>query len=43
MHTRPARPAPWRQAVDLANMMLTLALQTDADRVYERATAIFAP
>ena len=37
------RPTPWRQAVDLANMMLTLALQTDADRVYERATAIFTP
>ena len=37
------RPTPWRQAVDLANMMLTLALQTDPDRVYERATAIFTP
>lgn len=37
------RPTPWRQAVDLANMMLTLGLQTDPDRVYERATAIFAP
>ena len=24
------RPSPWRQAVDLANMMLVLALQTDA-------------
>ena len=32
------RPTPWRQAVDLANMMLTLALQSDPDRVYERAT-----
>ena len=37
------RPTPWRQAVDLANMMLTLALQTDPDRVYERATAFFTP
>jgi len=35
------RPSPWRQAVDLANMMLVLALRTDADRVYERAKAIF--
>ena len=31
------RPSPWRQAVDLANMMLVLAVRTDADRVYERA------
>ena len=31
------RPSPWRQAVDLANMMLVLALRTDAERVYERA------
>src|SRR5204862_2777292 len=37
------RPSPWRQAVDLANIMLTLALRTDADRVYDRATTIFAP
>jgi membrane-associated phospholipid phosphatase/tRNA A-37 threonylcarbamoyl transferase component Bud32 len=36
------RPSPWRQAVDLANMMLVLALRTDADRVYERATAFFS-
>jgi membrane-associated phospholipid phosphatase/tRNA A-37 threonylcarbamoyl transferase component Bud32 len=35
------RPSPWRQAVDLANMMLVLALRTDADRVYERAKAYF--
>jgi len=35
------RPTPWRQAVDLANMMLTLALQSDPDRVYERATRVF--
>jgi hypothetical protein len=37
------RPSPWRQAVDLANMMLTLALQTDPDRVYARATDVFSP
>jgi membrane-associated phospholipid phosphatase/tRNA A-37 threonylcarbamoyl transferase component Bud32 len=37
------RPSPWRQAVDLANMMMTLALQTDPDRVYARATATFTP
>lgn len=37
------RPSPWRQAVDLANMMLTLALQSDADRVYERALLVFTP
>jgi hypothetical protein len=35
------RPTPWRQAVDLANMMLTLALQSDPDRVYSRATRMF--
>jgi serine/threonine protein kinase len=37
------RPTPWRQAVDLANMMLTLALQSDPDHVYGRATRLFAP
>ncbi|MGH2635943.1 MAG: phosphatase PAP2 family protein [Actinomycetota bacterium] len=37
------RPTPWRQAVDLANMMLTLALRTDPDHVYERATRRFSP
>src|SRR5439155_11579469 len=30
------QPSPWRQAVDLANMMLVLALPTDAERVYAR-------
>jgi membrane-associated phospholipid phosphatase/tRNA A-37 threonylcarbamoyl transferase component Bud32 len=35
------RPSPWRQAVDLANMMLVLALRTDAQRVYDRALAFF--
>jgi hypothetical protein len=37
------RPTPWRQAVDLANMMLTLALRTDPDRVYARAVTFFSP
>src|SRR5438046_5042279 len=37
------RPSPWRQAVDLANMMMTLALRTDADRVYGRALQLFTP
>lgn len=35
------RPSPWRQAVDLANMMLVLALRTDAQRVYEHALKYF--
>jgi tRNA A-37 threonylcarbamoyl transferase component Bud32 len=37
------RPSPWRQAVDLANMMLTLALRSDAQRVYSRAVLQFSP
>jgi tRNA A-37 threonylcarbamoyl transferase component Bud32/membrane-associated phospholipid phosphatase len=37
------RPTPWRQAVDLANMMLTLALSSTPERVYERALKQFAP
>ena len=37
------RPSPWRQAVDLANMMMTLALADDPGRVYERALAFFTP
>jgi hypothetical protein len=37
------RPSPWRQAVDLANMMLVLAVRTDAERVYGRALAFFTP
>jgi tRNA A-37 threonylcarbamoyl transferase component Bud32 len=37
------RPSPWRQAVDLANMMVILALRTDPQRVYERALLQFAP
>jgi RIO-like serine/threonine protein kinase len=35
------RPSPWRQAVDLANMMLVLATRTDAQRVYEHALKYF--
>ena len=37
------RPSPWRQAVDLANMMVVLALRTDPDRVYQRALGYFSP
>jgi tRNA A-37 threonylcarbamoyl transferase component Bud32 len=35
------RPSPWRQAVDLANMMLVLAVRTDASRVYKAALKYF--
>jgi len=35
------RASSWRQAVDLANMMLVLALRTDPDRVYQRALTSF--
>jgi hypothetical protein len=37
------RPSPWRQAVDLSNMLLVLALRTDPERVYARATKVFTP
>jgi serine/threonine protein kinase len=37
------RPSPWRQAVDLANMMLVLGLRSDARRVYEHALRWFTP
>jgi tRNA A-37 threonylcarbamoyl transferase component Bud32 len=37
------RPSPWRQAVDLANMMLVLALRADARRVYDHALRWFTP
>ncbi len=36
------RPTPWRQAVDLANMMLCLALRSSAERVYQRALRFFS-
>jgi membrane-associated phospholipid phosphatase/tRNA A-37 threonylcarbamoyl transferase component Bud32 len=35
------RPSPWRQAVDLGNMMLVLAVRTDPQRVYRRALRHF--
>jgi tRNA A-37 threonylcarbamoyl transferase component Bud32 len=35
------RPTPWREAVDLANMMLCLALRSSAERVYTRALRYF--
>jgi tRNA A-37 threonylcarbamoyl transferase component Bud32/membrane-associated phospholipid phosphatase len=37
-----ARPSPWRQAVDLANMMLCLALRSSAEQVYQRALRQFS-
>jgi len=37
-----ARPSPWRQAVDLANMMLCLALRADPELVYQRALRQFS-
>ncbi len=37
------RPSPWRQGVDLANMMLVMALRTDAPRVYAIALRNFTP
>jgi tRNA A-37 threonylcarbamoyl transferase component Bud32/membrane-associated phospholipid phosphatase len=37
------RPSPWRQAVDLGNMMLVLALRSDAEIVYEKALQYFTP
>jgi hypothetical protein len=37
------RPSPWRQAVDLSNMLLVLALRTDPERVYARATRCSPP
>jgi membrane-associated phospholipid phosphatase len=37
------RPSPWRQAVDLGNMMLVLAVRSDPERVYRRALRHFTP
>ena len=37
------RPSPWRQAVDLGNMMLVMAVRTGPERVYRRALAYFTP
>jgi hypothetical protein len=36
------RPSPWRQAVDLANMMLVLGLRSSAEQVYSRARRQFS-
>ena len=35
-------PSPWRQAVDLANMMLCLALRSSPQQVYQRALQQFS-
>jgi tRNA A-37 threonylcarbamoyl transferase component Bud32/membrane-associated phospholipid phosphatase len=35
-------PSPWRQSVDLANMLLCLALRSSPQRVYERALRRFS-
>ncbi len=37
------RPSPWREAVDLANMMIVLALRSDPDTIYKRALRYFTP
>jgi tRNA A-37 threonylcarbamoyl transferase component Bud32/membrane-associated phospholipid phosphatase len=37
------RPSPWRQAVDLANMMLVLGVYGDPNLVFERALRQFTP
>jgi tRNA A-37 threonylcarbamoyl transferase component Bud32/membrane-associated phospholipid phosphatase len=37
-----AHPSPWRQAVDLANMMLCLALRSSPELVYQRALGQFS-
>jgi tRNA A-37 threonylcarbamoyl transferase component Bud32 len=37
------RPSPWRQAVDLANMMLVLALKSSPEKVYDLALEFFTP
>ena len=36
------RPSPWREAVDLANMMLILALHSSPGHVLERARLLFS-
>lgn len=37
------RPSPWRQAVDLANMMIILGLRVEPEHVYAMATQQFSP
>jgi tRNA A-37 threonylcarbamoyl transferase component Bud32 len=36
------QPSPWRQAVDLANMLLCLALRSSPQQVYQRALGQFS-
>ena len=36
------RPTPWRQAIDLANMMLSLSVHFPAEIIYERASEHFS-
>ena len=36
------RPSPWRQAVDLANMMLSLATRSSPQLVYQQARSYFS-
>jgi tRNA A-37 threonylcarbamoyl transferase component Bud32 len=36
------RPSPWRQVVDLANMMLVLALRASPEMVYQEALGLFS-
>ncbi len=36
------RPSPWRQAVDLSNMMLTLSIRHPPEVVHERAALLFS-
>ena len=37
------RPSPWRQAVDLGNMLLVLAVRSDVERVHRMALKYFTP
>lgn len=37
------RPTPWRQAVDLANLLIILGLRVDPAHVYELAVRRFSP
>jgi hypothetical protein len=37
------RPSAWRQSVDLANMLMLLALGSEVDRVYRAAVRWFTP
>lgn len=36
------RPSPWRQAVDLSNMMLTLSVRYPPEAVHRRAAVLFS-